>query len=165
MEAALLSMNDVLLCGFGELPRHEIDAVVEHVMDTSNWARLTKRRSKVEGEGSVAEVSTAVPVPGYPGGPSSERASTAAGEVPPHSGSSSSSSQSAPSQAVAVAKPPRDRFVMPVPGMQGTVCNVLAGKVIEPSSETTHTNELLDNNNKTPSVPLCIGMRSQWCFP
>lgn len=47
---ALLSMNEVLLCGFNELLAEDAQSVVEFVMDRGNWARLVKRKAKAETE-------------------------------------------------------------------------------------------------------------------
>ena len=45
-EKALVSMNEVLLCGFSALPRENKAAMIEHVMDKENWAKKVTRREK-----------------------------------------------------------------------------------------------------------------------
>jgi hypothetical protein len=44
--AALSKMNDVLLSGFNELSYENKLIVVAHIMDQSNWARMSKKRSR-----------------------------------------------------------------------------------------------------------------------
>ena len=41
---ALSGMNEVLLSGFAQLSEEEKDAIVLHVMDRSNWAKMTNRK-------------------------------------------------------------------------------------------------------------------------
>ena len=48
MEAALLSMNEVLFCGLNQLNGHARSKVTEHVMDRDFWAKLIKRKQSVE---------------------------------------------------------------------------------------------------------------------
>ncbi|KAH8076371.1 hypothetical protein JL721_369 [Aureococcus anophagefferens] len=45
VEAALLRLNEVLLCGVGELSDEDRAAFVAHCMDKGHWAKLTKRRA------------------------------------------------------------------------------------------------------------------------
>jgi hypothetical protein len=42
-------MNEVLFCGFSELPPADRDAIVRHVMNKDNWAHFSaKNREKYE---------------------------------------------------------------------------------------------------------------------
>ena len=65
--AAILGMNDVLLCGFEELSATDQQAFVEHVMDKEHWARLVKpRKPKPAANAVAAEQATTDVVPsGY----------------------------------------------------------------------------------------------------
>jgi hypothetical protein len=53
-EQALLSMNEVLLSGVSELTPESKQLFVEHVMDKVNWAKLVKRKPKNKDDGDEA---------------------------------------------------------------------------------------------------------------
>jgi hypothetical protein len=109
---ALGRMEEVLLCGFAELPKDKQLEVVEYVMDKENHAALRKsKKKKEETESSQAEDSK--PAARVPSAPA---ASAAVGRLP--------------SDAVAVLKNGRQVFVPPVPGKNGGVAGALSGKTI-----------------------------------
>jgi len=54
--AALRGMNEVMLSGFSELPPVDQQAVIDHVMDKSNRAKLTKRPRKPPGHEQLTEI-------------------------------------------------------------------------------------------------------------
>lgn len=99
-------MNDVLFCGFQDLGADERSQVVRHVMDKSNHARDTKRKKKKNGAAAVALVGA------------SAASAHASGAVIPAAAAASSSA--------VVAK--RQAFKMPVPGRDGCLPDLLAGK-------------------------------------
>jgi hypothetical protein len=100
---ALLSMNEVLLCGFSELSEEEKNAFVAHVTEKNengeyaNWAKLVKRKKKND-----------------------------AALVAPETAQPSDSREVVP-QGYHV---PRRRFVPPVPGKDGAIAGALAGKTV-----------------------------------
>ena len=65
-KAALLSMNEVILCGVNELERDEADAVVKHVMDKKNWTRggdatLVKKKPAPAGDAKAPKAEPDAP--------------------------------------------------------------------------------------------------------
>ena len=94
-ESALLSMNEVLFCGFNELPQHDREKVIVHIMDKANWAKFVNR--KQTGGSSVGESEVTIPAGG---------------------GSASTDSKSA-STAIIPQMPPSSSFIIPVPGING----------------------------------------------
>lgn len=103
VEKALLSMNEVLLCGFSDLSENDKNAVVTHVMEKNedgkyaNWAKLVKRKKKTDA--AIVTTETAAP----------------------------SDSREVVPQGYHV---PRARFVPPVPGKDGAVAAALIGKTV-----------------------------------
>ncbi|KAH8095967.1 hypothetical protein JL720_3304 [Aureococcus anophagefferens] len=80
VEAALLRLNEVLLCGVGELS-DEDRAFVAHCMDKGHWAKLTKRRA---------------PPPAAPAGAAAAAAAFAAENAPPAPAARARASSRAP---------------------------------------------------------------------
>jgi len=106
-EAALLSMNEVLLAGVGELEGEKRRLFVAHVMDRSNWAKLVKRKEDKEDEPKPAAAS---PPPSAANG-----AGGASGTVVPQAG------------PVVVKKP---MFVIPRPDAPGAAAGCLEEKTV-----------------------------------
>ena len=102
VEAALLQLNEVLLCGVGELSDEDRAAFVAHCMDKGHWAKLTKRRA---------------PPPAAPAGAAAAAAAFAAENAPP-------APAAAAAGAVGVAG--RQHFVVPRPA-DSVAPNCLAG--------------------------------------
>lgn len=100
-EAALLSMNEVLLCGFSELSKSDRSVVVSYVMDKRNWARLVNRKPPAaDADGVKSE-------------------STADQESKGNNGSTTMAPGSSERAMVSQGGPARERFVVPVPGKGG----------------------------------------------
>lgn len=98
-ESALLSMNEVLLCGLRDLSKSDRDKVVRHVMDKNNWAKFVNRKppsesvySKVAGASKVGRASDSL---------MTGQASTDIVQQGFHA--------------------PRSHFILPVPGRDGFV--------------------------------------------
>ena len=100
-EAALLGMNEVLLCGFSELSKSDRAAVVSYVMDKRNWARLVNRK----------------PPPTAADGVKSETPAAQAGNGP--KGSTTMTTGGGESAMVSQGAASRAHFVVPVPGRGG----------------------------------------------
>jgi hypothetical protein len=109
-EAAIVQQQQVSFCGYTELPEAEQQAVVDYIMDTSNWARRTKN-SKAAGAGGAGAGAGA-------GGEEADDAG-APGHVP---------LPAPPSKALVTQGGPGGAFVVPRPGMNGAVADALGGK-------------------------------------
>jgi len=103
----LLEMNEVLFSGFSDLGPGDRAVIVAHVQDRDNWARLAKAKKKKK-----------------PGSSSSSSSSM--------SSSSASSVSALVSASFAVTAPSssKQRFVAPLPGVNGTDPRALAGKTV-----------------------------------
>ena len=99
---AFASMNQVLLCGFAELPPEKQEQVIDHVMNKENWAR--KRNIKLQ--------STKTTTKSQSDDKMAKQQHTDAQLVP--SGSHT----------------PREQFIIPCPGKDGALPASLAGKTI-----------------------------------
>ena len=124
-ETALLSMNEVLLCGFSELDAELRRAVCDYVMDKGNWARLTKRSSQ-KAESAAAAASAA-------SSSSAGAASSSSAGAGASAGASASSLASVDGASDVVPQgyhAPRERFVAPVPGRDGARPHALAGQTV-----------------------------------
>lgn len=97
---ALLSMNEVSLCGFSGLPEDDKATFVEYVMDKTHWAAWQNRKPK---KNDAAIVPSAVGSTAAGGG----------GDVVPEGYHQA-----------------RERFVVPVPGKDGAIAGILEGKTI-----------------------------------
>jgi hypothetical protein len=132
-------MNEVLFCGFNELPASKRQALVAHVMDKGNWAKLVNRPES--GAVKIRGATYATSAYGHGGGSSVGGNSGGGGggnvgneATAPSSSLSSSSMQVKLEQpSSAVVKPDthaRDRFVMPAVGANGAQSGFLNGKTI-----------------------------------
>lgn len=115
---AISSMNEVLICGFNELSLENKLMVVAKVMNKENWARETKPKNVDPAK------STAAPSSSSYGKPSSYSSSAPSSS---HVTSLVSVPASISSNAMTVAP---TRFVVPVPGRDGAIPNILQGKTI-----------------------------------
>lgn len=109
-EAAIVQQQQVSFCGFTELPEAEQQAVVDYMLDKSNWARRTKN-SKAAGTGGAGAGAGA-------GGEEADDAG-APGHVP---------LPAPPSKALVTQGGPGGAFVVPRPGLNGAVADALGGK-------------------------------------
>lgn len=105
-EAALLGMNEVLLCGFSELSKKDRAKIVAYAMDKNNWARLVKRKDPSASSGSGSGMSS-------DGRRVKEEGSTGGGEIV-----TSQASRAIVSQDYHAS----NKFIVPVPGRNGFVC-------------------------------------------
>jgi hypothetical protein len=103
--AALTRMNDVLLSGFTELSPEAQTRFVRHAMDKSHWARASANKK----QSSSTEVNTG-------GAPSTETKDEDDEKKP-----------AATKSSTALAKT-KQAFVVPVPGRNGCLANVLQDK-------------------------------------
>jgi hypothetical protein len=104
---ALRQMNEVILVGFSDLSEEQQNDVVTYVMDKSHWARKTKKRGGLlmsDGTNNGVQIADGTVV-----------SEDAVGEYQ--------------SRGMVPAGPPRERFVVPIPGKNGAVPNALEGKV------------------------------------
>ena len=99
---AFASMNQVLLCGFDELPKDKQEQVIDHAMNKDHWAR--KRNIKPQSTTTTANSQNDNKM--------AKQTDTEAQLVPSHSHT------------------PRERFVIPCPGIDGALPASLAGKTI-----------------------------------
>jgi hypothetical protein len=101
-EQALLSMNEVLISGVSELTPDSKQAFVEYVMNKENWAKLVKRKpqKKDDGDEALTEVEK--------------------------------QEKKAKESAVVIhgKHKPSVVFVIPVPGKNGALANMLEGKTV-----------------------------------
>lgn len=104
-EAALLKMNQVLLCGFSELSANERAAVVAYVMNEDNWARMTNRKQPTSSASSS----------GAPHAPSASASGMSGGRISVYSG-----------QSNALAIPAREVFTI----SKDVPRNAMAGKTV-----------------------------------
>ena len=111
-EAALVGMNEVLLCGFTELSEDERLLVVRHVMNKNNWARLTKKKSSNFRPDATSTTS------------SDHTSTTSSSSVLSLNMNSTNSTKT----LVSRGKSSGGRFMIPLPGKNGAVPNSLAGK-------------------------------------
>ena len=109
---ALASMNEVLFCGFNELPVKDKETVVRFVMDKNNWAKLTLPKKR---EGSFADSSS----------------SSSIGNTDPAMGDMALSSSNSSSSS-ALTGPAREKFEL-VPGKNGAKPHALSGLHHSPS--------------------------------
>ena len=127
-EKALSSMNEVLFCGFNELPPAGRLEIVRHVMDKSNWARLVKRKGGApaasSAPASIADTTAAAAATSEVGAPGGGH-----GALPPRS-ALAVAPQPAAGSAVAARSQAGGRFAMPVVGVNGAQANFLAGKTV-----------------------------------
>ncbi len=109
---ALSSMNEILLTGFDELTDANKKAIVDHIMDSSNWAAYRAPKAKpidlIKDENNNAKSSSSTNS-GINGSASSSDIVKAAGT------------------ALVQAK---QRYIPPTPGVNGAEVNALAGKTI-----------------------------------
>lgn len=109
--AALTRMNDVLLSGFVELDAEDQTRFVRHLMDKSNWARATtKRKPRAGGEEGGGK-----PASLGPQDEDDEEKKLVA-------------RRNDDQKATALVKAQKQAFVVPVPGRNGCLANVLQGK-------------------------------------
>jgi len=141
-------MNEVLICGLGELPDNLKQSVVHYVMDKSNWAKKTNR--KAETRVQTVQSTPAVAVPGYVRAIAPSRSSHPSNDPPTYptatpayttsSGSAYTNSTSLAAHATAdqhrgstavatLQHRERERFVIPIPGRDGAIPNSLAGQI------------------------------------
>ena len=158
VEERLLAMNEVLLSGLSALPPAAREVVVAHVADCDNWARLIKPKASPVPSSSAAVPPAPTSSSSSSSSSSSNSSSTvppapSSSSVPlPSTISSNSfgggsgaaaalvvSSPAAGALAVArgAAKPQtavgaavRQKFVVPVPGVNGAKPHALAGKTL-----------------------------------
>jgi len=134
-ERALLAMNDVVLAGFQDLERVDRDEFIDHVMDKTNYARDVRPRKgskpyqdftgamKLEAAASSAAAAAA---------PSTVTSSSPSSSPPVSSSSSDAivpSSVASSSKAMLVKKQ-KQAFVMPVPGRNGVLRDLLQRKTV-----------------------------------
>lgn len=110
---ALASMNQVLLCGFTELPVDQQEQVLWHVMNKDNWA--AKRYLKpLAMTGATAETK------GEEASKTKEATSAATNTSP----------VSQPGAQLVPSNSARERFIVPVPGKDGALAGSLVGKTV-----------------------------------
>ena len=135
VERALLSMNEVLLCGLDELDEAERALVVAHVMNEHNWAaprKRRKRRRRKRKRSWKADLSDEVAASGAQPKHepmaldwSSNQGDQEAREPVRKRMRSVAQMSNSNSRTVARAK---QAFSVPVPGEDGAIPNVLAGQ-------------------------------------
>lgn len=116
-EAALTSMNDVLLCGVAELPARERAAFVSHVMNKSNFAR--RQQAHPRAHMTVVSAGPGVSVPDSVLAMASSMAAAAPRVVTPNVERS---------MVPVLARQRGGRFLIPVPGVAAAGACHLTGK-------------------------------------
>ena len=115
--SAIGSMNEVLICGFNELSLEDKLSIVAKVMSKENWARETKPKNIDPVKNEAARPLTNYgQSSSYSSGVPSSTHVTSLVSVPVKS-----------TNAVTIAP---NRFIVPVPGRDGAVSNILQGKTI-----------------------------------
>jgi BRCT domain type II-containing protein len=110
---ALACMNQVLLCGFTELPDYQQEQVLCHVMNKENWA--AKRKLK-----PAAKTGDNIEMKGKEALKMKEAALAA----------TNSSSVSQPKAQLVPSNSSRERFIIPAPGKDGALAGSLARKTV-----------------------------------
>ena len=100
-------MNNVVLCGFSELPKDKQEQVLEHVMNKDNWARARKIKPLQPTASGVHSLKNP------------ENEENLAKQLP-------GAAQIIPSSNSATL----ERFVIPIPGKDGVISESLSGKTI-----------------------------------
>lgn len=110
--SALVHMNHVTFCGLSELNAHEVSAVMSHIKNKENWAKLSKPKKKKvkQSPDYVASI---------PNLEMSNKDIVVSAVI---------SSDLVPRSTAVV--PTRERFVEPFPGKNGAIAGALKGKTV-----------------------------------
>ena len=132
---ALRVMNEVVFTGFASLPEDKQREVAEWCMDANHWAKEARRKKLADATTSgtkrgakIGEVKTEEE---HDVGADLAAGGELALVAPPSKKAKKSASASASASAMAVvAKPAPAKWVMPVPGCDGTVAKAFAQKTV-----------------------------------
>jgi len=108
--AALVRMNEVTFCGLGDLNTDEKAAVLSHIKNKENWAKKTKPRKP-----KIKESDTQIIVADSVNSNNVVAESISSDDIVPHS--------------TTIAKT-QERFVAPVPGIDGALADAMKGKTV-----------------------------------
>jgi len=130
---ALRVMNEVVFTGFASLPDDKQREVAEWCMDANHWAKEARRKKLADAttSGMKRDAKTEVKIEVKTEEEHDAGAELAGGElalvVPPSKKAKKAKSASA---MAVVAKPAPAKWVMPVPGCDGTVAKAFAHKTV-----------------------------------